>query len=89
MGGAAPYKLCPLYSVSRQALMGRALFGTFSESAKATGYPSAHIVKMLAFVSRRFVRSQVIFANTMFRAVCYRFDECQVITGGTDRKVSW
>lgn len=33
------------------------------------------------------MRSQVIFANTMFRAVCYRPDECQIITGGTDRKV--
>ena len=37
--------------------------------------------------SSKFVRSQVIFANTMFRAVCYRPDECQIITGGTDRKV--
>ena len=38
---------------------------------------------------RRFVRSQVIFANTMFRAVCYRQDECQIITGGTDRKIGY
>ena len=34
-----------------------------------------------------FVRSQVIFANTLFKAVCYRTDESQIITGGTDRKV--
>ena len=38
---------------------------------------------------RRFVRSQVIFANTMFRAVCYRPDECQIITSGTDRKIGY
>lgn len=25
----------------------------------------------------------------MFRAVCYRPDECQIITGGTDRKVGY
>jgi len=39
------------------------------------------------YKNRRFVRNQVIFANTLFRAVCYRPDECQIITGGTDRKV--
>ena len=39
-------------------------------------------------ICRRFVRNQVIFANTLFRAVCYRPDECQLITGGTDRKVN-
>lgn len=38
---------------------------------------------------RRFVRSQVIFANTMFRAVCYCPDECQIITAGTDRKIGY
>ena len=32
---------------------------------------------------------QVIFANTMFRAVCYGLNECQIITCGTDRKVSY
>ncbi|XP_065900088.1 cilia- and flagella-associated protein 52-like [Dysidea avara] len=37
----------------------------------------------------RFVRNQVIFANTLFRAVCYRPDECQIITGGTDRKIGY
>lgn len=37
----------------------------------------------------RFVRNQVIFANTLFRAVCYRPDECQLITGGTDRKIGY
>ena len=31
----------------------------------------------------------MIFANTMFRAVCYRSDECQIITGGTDRKIGY
>lgn len=37
----------------------------------------------------RYVRNQVIFANTMFQAVCYLPDECQLITGGTDRKVGY
>lgn len=31
----------------------------------------------------------MIFANTLFRAVCYRPDECQLITGGTDRKIGY
>jgi len=35
------------------------------------------------------VRSQIIFANTMFKAVCYRQDESQIITGGTDRKIGY
>lgn len=38
---------------------------------------------------RHNVRSQVLFANTLFKAVCYRPDESQVITGGTDRKVAY
>lgn len=35
------------------------------------------------------MRSQIIFSNTMFRAVCYRPDECQIITTGTDRKIGY
>lgn len=46
----------------------------------------AHVSDML-FVARRMVRSQIVFANTMFKAVCYNHEENQVITGGTDRKV--
>lgn len=37
----------------------------------------------------RFVRSQIIFANTMFKAVCYHPEECQIITAGTDRKIGY
>jgi len=37
----------------------------------------------------RFVRNQIIFANTMFKNVCYFTDECQMITAGTDRKVGY
>ena len=39
------------------------------------------------FLHSRFVRNQIIFANTMFKVVCYQPDESQVITAGTDRKV--
>ena len=28
-----------------------------------------------------------MFANTMFKAVCYNPEECQIVTAGTDRKV--
>lgn len=38
---------------------------------------------------QRFVRNQVIFANTLFKAICYRPDECQIITAGTDRKIAY
>ena len=38
---------------------------------------------------RHYRRSQVLFANTLFKAVCYQPDECQVITGGTDRKIGY
>ena len=41
------------------------------------------------YYSSHNVRSQVLFANTLFKAVCYRPDESQVITGGTDRKVAY
>ncbi|PIK54041.1 hypothetical protein BSL78_09070 [Apostichopus japonicus] len=38
---------------------------------------------------QRFVRNQVIFANTLFKCVCYHPDEHQVITSGTDRKIGY
>ncbi|KAL3875946.1 hypothetical protein ACJMK2_033846 [Sinanodonta woodiana] len=34
-------------------------------------------------------RSQIVFANTLFHCVCYSHDECQIITSGTDRKISY
>lgn len=37
----------------------------------------------------RCVRNQIIFANTLFRCVCYNYDECQVVTSGTDRKIAY
>lgn len=36
----------------------------------------------------RFMRHQMILANTLFKCVCYHPDEHQLITSGTDRKVS-
>lgn len=38
---------------------------------------------------RRRKRSQIVFSNTLFQAVCYGAKECQIITGGTDRKVGY
>ena len=38
---------------------------------------------------RRFLRNQVLFAATMFKAVSYHPDECQVITAGSDRKIGY
>ncbi|KAL3317686.1 Cilia- and flagella-associated protein 52 [Cichlidogyrus casuarinus] len=37
----------------------------------------------------KFRRKQIIFANTLFRAVCYHPEECQMITSGTDRKIGY
>ncbi|XP_070842614.1 cilia- and flagella-associated protein 52 [Chaetodon trifascialis] len=37
----------------------------------------------------RFVSLQMVIANTMFRTVCYYPKEYQIITSGTDRKVSY
>ncbi|XP_074647613.1 cilia- and flagella-associated protein 52-like [Tubulanus polymorphus] len=36
-----------------------------------------------------FRRNQIIFENTLFKCICYNYDECQVITGGTDRKIGY
>ncbi|XP_054707301.1 cilia- and flagella-associated protein 52-like [Uloborus diversus] len=36
-----------------------------------------------------FIRIQVVFANTLFQAVCYGPAEHQIITCGTDRKVTY
>ena len=33
------------------------------------------------------VRHTIVFANTMFKAICYNPSESQIITTGTDRKV--
>lgn len=37
----------------------------------------------------RFVRNQVLFAPSFFKAVCYYPDESQLLTSGTDRKVAY
>uniref|UniRef100_A0A673Z952 Cilia- and flagella-associated protein 52 n=1 Tax=Salmo trutta TaxID=8032 RepID=A0A673Z952_SALTR len=37
----------------------------------------------------RFVRNQMVLANTLFRSVCYHPEEYQIITGGTDRKIGY
>ncbi|XP_054461063.1 cilia- and flagella-associated protein 52 [Anoplopoma fimbria] len=37
----------------------------------------------------RFASLQMVIANTLFRTVCYHPEEYQIITGGTDRKVSY
>ncbi|XP_066926830.1 cilia- and flagella-associated protein 52-like [Clytia hemisphaerica] len=37
----------------------------------------------------RYVRNQIIFANTMFKVVCYRPDESQIITSGTDKNIGY
>jgi WD40 repeat protein len=37
----------------------------------------------------RFVRNQVLFAPTFFKAVVYNAEECQLLTTGTDRKVGY
>lgn len=37
----------------------------------------------------RFVRNQIIFANTLFKAVCYQPEETQLLSGGSDRKISY
>ena len=36
----------------------------------------------------RFTRNQIIFANTLFKSVCYHPEEIQLLTGGSDRKVT-
>lgn len=38
---------------------------------------------------KRGVRSNAIFASTMFRSVLYHPDESQLLTGGSDRKISY
>ncbi|XP_070579439.1 cilia- and flagella-associated protein 52-like [Ptychodera flava] len=37
----------------------------------------------------RFVRNQVIFANTLFKCVSYNPEESQIITSGSDRKIGY
>lgn len=37
----------------------------------------------------RFVSLQMVIGNTMFRTVCYHPEDYQIITSGTDRKVSY
>jgi WD40 repeat protein len=37
----------------------------------------------------RFVRQHALTANTFFKACAYHPDESQIVTGGTDRKVTW
>uniref|UniRef100_A0A8B9LUC0 Cilia- and flagella-associated protein 52 n=1 Tax=Astyanax mexicanus TaxID=7994 RepID=A0A8B9LUC0_ASTMX len=37
----------------------------------------------------RFVRNQMVLANTQFQTVCYHPEEYQIITSGTDRKIGY
>ncbi|KAI9140685.1 WD40-repeat-containing domain protein [Paraphysoderma sedebokerense] len=37
----------------------------------------------------RYVRNQVLFAPSFFKAVCYYPEESQLLTGGTDRKIGY
>ncbi|NXK99042.1 CFA52 protein, partial [Mesembrinibis cayennensis] len=37
----------------------------------------------------RFVRNQMILANTLFKCVCYHPEEYQIITSGTDRRIGY
>ncbi|XP_071778668.1 cilia- and flagella-associated protein 52 [Centroberyx gerrardi] len=37
----------------------------------------------------RFVRNQMVLANTLFQSVCYHPEEYQIITSGTDRKIGY
>ncbi|XP_053392776.1 cilia- and flagella-associated protein 52-like [Mercenaria mercenaria] len=34
-------------------------------------------------------RSQIVFANTLFKCVCYNKDETQIVTSGSDRKIGY
>ena len=45
------------------------------------------ILTILCRDLNRFVRNQIIFANTLFKAVCYQPAETQLLSGGSDRKV--
>uniref|UniRef100_UPI0037E89E24 cilia- and flagella-associated protein 52 n=1 Tax=Semicossyphus pulcher TaxID=241346 RepID=UPI0037E89E24 len=37
----------------------------------------------------RFISLQMVLSNTLFRTVCYHPEEYQIITSGTDRKISY
>ena len=63
--------------------------GESSTLISSSGSIDIIIIMVHVYQRRRFVRSQIIFANTMFHAVCYRPDECQIITAGTDRKIGY
>ncbi|XP_002736733.1 cilia- and flagella-associated protein 52-like [Saccoglossus kowalevskii] len=38
---------------------------------------------------QNFLRKQVIFANTLFKCVCYHPEEFQIVTSGSDRKIGY
>lgn len=39
--------------------------------------------------SREFTRMEILFASTLFRAVCFNANEVQLLTVGTDRKIGY
>lgn len=52
------------------------------------GSQSLLLYLILGVFCRRYVRKQMILDNTLFKCVCYHPGEYQIITSGTDRKVS-
>ena len=44
---------------------------------------------MVCFTFSKGSRKTVVFANTLFKSVCYGEDELQIITCGTDHKIGY
>ena len=44
---------------------------------------------LFTFISRKGSRKNVVFANTLFKSVCYGEEELQIITCGTDHKIGY
>lgn len=52
-------------------------------------YFSPALCKELGWFCRKRTRSQTVFANTLFKCVCYNKEETQIFTSGTDRKIGY
>ena len=68
--------------------------GISSESVELLHVDSVHkgrseVFILFTFPYRRFKRSQVLFANTLFQCIGYHPEEFHILTGGSDRKIAY
>lgn len=77
-----------LFGMNEPTLIQACIKSSLNSKYVFQGRESSRVLQLLNLCFRHLRRSQMILANTLFQCVCYHPEEFQIITSGTDRKVS-